>query len=116
LATPLKRRSIMLRCKPGDIALVLYDEPGCEANIGRIVQVQGPINTNPQLQLPCWLIQPFEATPWIGGDPGALRSISVTWRDRVEHPDAWMVPLAPLSEEESEAESQSLALPLLEEA
>ncbi len=103
-----------LRCKPGDIALVLYDEPGCEANIGRIVQVQGPINTNPRLQLPCWLIQPDVREPWMVGDPGAFRSIRVTWRDRVEHPDAWMVPLRPLSEEESEAVSQSLPAPLLE--
>ena len=32
-----------LRCKDGDLAVVVGDFPGCEGNIGRIVQVKGPV-------------------------------------------------------------------------
>jgi hypothetical protein len=30
-----------LRCKHGDLAVIVGEYPGCEANIGRIVQVRG---------------------------------------------------------------------------
>ncbi len=38
-----------LRCTDGALALVVYDEPGCESNIGRVVEVRGPVQTNPGL-------------------------------------------------------------------
>jgi hypothetical protein len=31
------------RCKPGDLADFVRDEPGCEKNIDKIVEVRGPI-------------------------------------------------------------------------
>jgi len=27
------------RCKPGDLAVIVREEPGCEKNIGKIVEV-----------------------------------------------------------------------------
>ncbi len=31
-----------LKCKDGDMAVIVGDVPGCEGNVGRIVQVRGP--------------------------------------------------------------------------
>ena len=30
------------RCRPGDLALVIGEEPGYEENLGRLVKVSGP--------------------------------------------------------------------------
>jgi len=93
-----------LRCKAGDLALVVYDEPGCESNIGRAVEVRGPVSTNPRLDLPCWLIRPAgNSRHWrvIRGSAPA-RTQTVSWKSRIEHPDAWLLPIPPLAESESE--------------
>ena len=46
-----------LRCKDGDLAVIVGELPGCEANIGRIVQVRGPVQWSEQCgNLLCWLI------------------------------------------------------------
>jgi hypothetical protein len=37
-----------LRCKHGDLAVIVGEYPGCEANIGRIVQVRGPAHLSEQ--------------------------------------------------------------------
>jgi hypothetical protein len=46
-----------LRCKDGDLAVIVGELPGCEANIGRIVQVRGPAQWSEQCgNLMCWVI------------------------------------------------------------
>ena len=93
-----------LRCKAGDLALVVYDEPGCESNIGRAVEVRGPVSTNPRLNLPRWLIRPAGSSRYWrvvrGFEPA--RTERVSWKSRIEHPDAWLVPIPPSAEPESE--------------
>lgn len=92
-----------LRCKEGDLALVIHDEPGCEANIGRVVEVRGPLNVNLRLALPCWLIQPAKPGPWAVTEfDGAIVSKVVGWESLIEHPDAWLQPLRPLKGEPRE--------------
>ena len=83
------------RCQPGDLAIIAYDVPGCEDNIGRVVAVRGPgaIDCTGHLT---WLITPLTAEPYIvaipatGGfcfmEPGAML---------VEHPDDWMTSVNP---------------------
>lgn len=108
-----------LRCKEGDLALVVFDEPGCESNIGRVVEVRGPVETNPLLQLPCWLIQPAGASRrWRvlnGRGPAITRT--VTWKSRIEHPDAWLLPIPPKSgtqdEEQGEPEDREVECVLI---
>ena len=84
-----------LRCKEGDLALILYDEPGCESNIGRLVTGSGPARFNSQLKLRCWKILPVRAgwlwyVPFFGGPP----RIEFTTRDSwIEIPDAWLWPI-----------------------
>ena len=54
-----------LRCKDGDLAVVVGDFPGCEGNIGRLVQVKGPVRTPRQYPLPCWRIKPINRRGWL---------------------------------------------------
>jgi len=50
-----------LRCKDGDLAIIVGELPGCEANIGRIVQVRGPAHISEQCgDLLCWVIKPID--------------------------------------------------------
>lgn len=88
---------MQLRCKEGDLALILHEEPGCESNIGRIVQVRGPMVIDSRA-LPCWLIKPVERQLWKVNDNGSISSEVVFWKSLIEHPDGWMVPLRPPEE------------------
>lgn len=83
-----------LRCRTGDLAIVIYDEPGCESNIGRILRVRGPIRQFAPYDIPCWHIRPVRSDPWRVVEPGrTIVSERVTWKSRVCHPDAWLLPL-----------------------
>jgi hypothetical protein len=109
-----------LRCKQGDLALVVYDEPGCESNIGRAVEVRGPVQTNPRLGVRCWLIRPVGwSRRWrVMRDSCCARTETVTWTSLIEHPDAWLLPIPPQvstdREEAGEPEQQGSELVLAE--
>lgn len=97
-----------LRCKPGDIALIIADEPGCEANIGRLVHVRGPLAPDFRTLLPTWLIKPVHKGPWMVGDyKGSAKPQNVFWKSRIQHPDNWMVPLRPPESDDSVSEQES---------
>ncbi len=51
------------RCKPGDLAIIMYDVPQCAANIGRAVEISGPAEYDRHGRL-TWLIQPVTAEPY----------------------------------------------------
>ena len=93
-----------LRCKAGDLALVVYDEPGCDSNIGRAVEVRGPVAINPRIGLQCWLIRPTGSSRrWrVVRDPAPASTEMVSWENRIEHPDAWLLPIPPLAESDSD--------------
>lgn len=58
------KKSHRVRCRSGDLALVIGELPGLEENIGRFVQVLRPATQwtrNNRL----WRVQPVQATPWI---------------------------------------------------
>jgi hypothetical protein len=81
------------RCKPGDIALIIREDVGCEANIGRLVHVRGPEEINKRGQL-TWLITPVdEDTLWCVGDGKGGTYVMPKGDLTVEHPDAWMTPV-----------------------
>ena len=84
------------RCKPGDLAVIVREEPGCEANIGKLVEVRGPIYMD-QLCGPCWIIRSISTTgDWLCRTiHGPVRRISggVRWSDGIDHPDAWLMPI-----------------------
>jgi len=81
-----------LRCRAGDRALVVNDYTGCSPNIGRLVEVRGPVLV--RHGRPTWLIQPLEPWPYAYRDTcGAVVSDIVTFETAIEHPDAWLMPM-----------------------
>ena len=85
-----------LRCKDGDLAVMIGDMPGCESNIGRIVEVRGPAMLNHQCGLICWRIRTVTRKKLINLYPsGELLAERVTWKSRTEHPDCWLIPIRP---------------------
>ena len=85
-----------LRCKDGDLAVMIGDMPGCESNIGRIVEVRGPAKLNKQCGLICWRIRTVIRKKLINLHPsGELIAERVTWKSRTEHPDCWLIPIRP---------------------
>ncbi len=82
-----------LRCRPGDLAIIIRDDVGYEANLGRFVRVDGPLETNHR-GMKTWLIQPVDAREWAVGPPGAVPTyMTVRFSDLVEHPDQWLLPI-----------------------
>ncbi len=51
-----------LRCKDGDIAIIVHDTPECADNLGRVVEVKGPPRWGIGYELVCWRIRPISAT------------------------------------------------------
>jgi hypothetical protein len=95
--TPLASWPSPLRCREHDLALVIYDTPNCSSNIGRVVRVRGPvIRSHRSDNMLTWLIRPVCRNHWaIVNVHGGLVKRSVRWADRIEHPDAWLLPLRP---------------------
>ena len=86
------------RCRPGDLALVIYDEPGCIDNVGRVVRVRGPVLWSVHYEMNCWLIRPVARRLYCVEHEGSIRRYVVAWKDRVEHQDSWLLPLRGLRE------------------
>ena len=85
-----------LKCKEGDMAVVIRDTPKCKDNIGRLVEVRGPVKMNTKIKRRCWLIRPLDSRPYAVEDlDGQFVMEIVDWLSRVEHPDAWLHPLRP---------------------
>ena len=82
-----------LRCRAGDLALVIHDEPSCKANIGRVVRLEGPAAYSSYYARYCWLIFPVDDRPWlVMRDHGAAR-VRIGPNDLIDHPDPWLMPL-----------------------
>lgn len=84
---------MLLRCSPGVLAIVIRDTAPCVQNLGRIVQVRGPVQTNAPLHLPSWLIKPITRAPYAVEYPDRVVIAPVYWKTEAEHPDAWLLPL-----------------------
>ena len=80
-----------LRCKAGDIAVVLHDTPECASNIGRFVRILGSLEFSGNLGKWCWLIVPVGSGLWMVERGGRVSPERVTNRSRVEHPDDWLL-------------------------
>lgn len=84
-----------LRCFEGQIAMINRESPGCEPNVGRLVEVTGPLKFSPYYQAYTWLIRPLRPQDpyWIERKTGIVAE-HITWADRIEHPDLWLTPIA----------------------
>lgn len=83
-----------LRCKDGDMAVIVGDVPGCEGNIGCIVQVRGPtISLSGYI---CWLIKPLDNRKILIREfNGLIVSEKVFWKSKIRHPDCFLLPIRP---------------------
>jgi hypothetical protein len=80
------------RCKLGDIAIIIKDQPGCEANIGRVVHVGGPRVVFPRRGT-VWHIKPVTGSTMTYLDYD--RTVAVGLATDIEHEDDWLMPIRP---------------------
>jgi hypothetical protein len=105
-----------LRCKDGDLAVIVGEMPGCESNIGRIVQVRGPAKLNHQCGLICWRIRTVTRKKlFILYPSGKLIAERVTWKSRTQHPDCWLIPIRPPAEDTNTSEPLKIEIKNLAE-
>lgn len=81
------------RCKPGDLAVIMYDAPQCTANVGRVVRLSGPAEYDRTGRL-TWLIQPVATEPYLihSFTDDSVRVMEFQ-EPGIEHPDDWMQPV-----------------------
>jgi hypothetical protein len=105
-----------LRCKEGDLAIIVGEFPGCETNIGRIVQVRGPAKVDVQCGgLVCWVIRPITRKKMINlYEPNELITERVTWKLNIKHPDCWLIPIRPPEDGQGTVEAEHLPLQRVE--
>lgn len=83
-----------LRCRPGDLAVIVQDEPECKANIGQIVRVISEYTLFPDELGFHWLVEPQsnQPSPVLVGMPGS-KCIVVYDNGKRAHYDGWLRPL-----------------------
>jgi len=96
------------RCKNGDIAIIIKDHPGCEANIGRVVKVHSPRRVLPRRGT-VWLITPVVGTTITYIDVDG--TVAVGLAIKIEHEDDWLLPIRPEAEDDSISVDQALPVP-----
>ena len=90
-----------LRCKDGDLAVVINDTIDCRQNIGRVVQVRGPVRKLKQSGMQGWRIKPIHKRVWgVTELDGQNVKELVFWSSGVFHEDAWLMPIRPQSTDE----------------
>ena len=90
-----------LWCKDGDLAIIIHDTAVCGTNMGRIVEVKGPVETSSTYGLLSWLIQPIRPDLFcVERQQGQMVREVVTWSSGIDHPDAGMLPLPALKHDE----------------
>lgn len=88
-----------MRCKAGDLALVINDYPGCEKNIGHAVHVIELVDTLDHEGRALWSVRPANGHPWCLFEDGIIRmeaNLSSCW-----HPDDWLWPIRQVGSEEA---------------
>ena len=80
-----------MRCKHGDLAIIVDDFDGCKGNIGLIVRVIGPAEI--VLDMTCWQIIPLSGQEMWLVDNGKAEKALVTPSTQAIHPDKWLSPI-----------------------
>ncbi len=84
-----------LRCRPGELAVIVRDEPECRDNIGQIVRVLRECTDFPDELGFNWLIEPLSSqpSPVLVGVPGHAQCTVVYDNANRAHYDGWLRPL-----------------------
>ena len=80
-----------MKCKHGDLAIIVDDFEGCKGNIGLIVRVVGPSEI--VMDMACWKIIPLSNKGLWLWDEGKARKIIVSDTEEAQHPDKWLRPV-----------------------
>ena len=84
-----------LRCRPGDIAIIINDDIECKGNIGRFVKVYGPKLHMGEYGY-CWKIVPLSPEGLYILEKGKLEiTQNIQLEDNILHPDKWLKPIRP---------------------
>ena len=82
--------SITTRCKPGNLAVIIKEDPGCEINIGRIVIVSAKALYEPRFGW-MWVVKPLDQGPMLCIND-KTEVVHIATRD-VYQPDDWLEPI-----------------------
>jgi len=103
---------MILRCKDGDLAVIIHDTSECSDNLGRIVEIKGPPRWGRGYELVCWRIRPISEIPLVVIDHGVIVREVVHWGSHVIHPDTWLMPIKNSGEEKNEISEATINNPL----
>jgi len=85
-----------LRCRDGDIAIIIKDTAICSSNVGRLVRVRGPASILIKSQMPGWRIKPlYRRRLSIEDLDGTFTRELVNWGSCIFHEDDWLLPIRP---------------------
>lgn len=82
-----------MRCKHGDLAIIIQDFDGCEGNLGVIVKVIGPAIKHEATTMPCWQIKPVKRRKLWLVDGGFASHEFLSKDNPAYHPDPWLLPI-----------------------
>ena len=99
------------RCKIGDVAIIIRDEVGCEANVGRMMHVMGPRKLS-SVKGTMWCIRPVIGTTMTYIELDG--TVDVGEAIDIQHRDSWLLPIRP--EPEDDAVDIPVELPIEMEA
>ena len=80
-----------MKCKHGDLAIIVDDFDGCTGNIGLLVRVIGPAEVI--MEMACWQVIPLSGQGMWLIDEGKARKSLITPRIQAIHPDKWLRPI-----------------------
>lgn len=89
----LLNRKIIMRCKHGDLAVIIHDFDGCKGNLGILVEVIGPPTSHPDTEHTVWLIKPLKRRKlWLLDEDGPVHEF-ISKKNEAMHPDPWLLPI-----------------------
>ena len=104
-----------LRCRPGDLAVIVQDEAECQRNIGQVVRVIEEYTQFREEMGVHWLVQPLSSTasPVLIEDRSGTKP-RVVWDNQPRaHYDGWLSPL--LDTDSADQMTQITGVPLSSE-
>ena len=98
-----------MRCKEGDLAVIVKEFSGCEKNLGVVVKLIGPVQFVAAIEHPMWPVVPLSGAKLLAinnDGSGPPEAMDTSKCGHVLHPDQWLMPLK--DQKASEAESKDL--------
>ena len=84
-----------MRCKHGDLAVIVHDFASCGGNVGTTVHVIGPPIKHSDSPHLCWQVRPVNRTKlWLSGNGKAAAYELITEENQAFHPDPWLEPVS----------------------